>query len=151
MKLFVKLLVLLLIAAMAGPFFIKGTDGQPLMRWSDVTQKLKSWVGSGSSSKPGSPVKVHRWQDENGQWHYSDEAPAQNSEVITVDPNVNVIQSTPVTKPTQEASAPAPAPDKPQPEADKLPSIFNPIDETNQVKEELEQRNKELKQRLDDT
>ncbi len=62
MKLLVKLLVLLLIAAMAGPFFIKGPDGQPLMRLSDVTQKLKSWTSSGGRSKPGSPVEVHRWR-----------------------------------------------------------------------------------------
>lgn len=150
MKLFIKLIVLVLILAMAGPFFMRGPDGQPLLRLSDVTQKFKSWMSSGSSSAPGSPVKVHRWQDEEGQWHYSDEAPSQNSEVITVDPNVNVIQSTPVTKPPA-AEATAPATEKPEPKTDKLPSVFHPIDETNKVKEELEQRNEELKQRLDDT
>lgn len=149
MKLLVKLLVLLLIAAMAGPFFIRGPDGQPLMRLSDVTQKFNSWLGSGGRSKPGSPVEVHRWQDEDGQWHYSDEAPGQSSEIITVDPNVNVIQSTPVEK--SPAAADQPAPDAPQPKASEPPSVFNAIDETNQVKEELEQRNQELKKRLDDT
>ena len=150
MKLFVKLLVLLLILALAGPFFMRGPDGQPLMRLSDVTQRIKSWMSSGPSAKPGSPVKVHKWQDENGQWHYSDAAPAQNSEVITVDPNVNVIQATPTRKPAAPEQE-KPAPEKPAPDDNKLPSIFHPIDETNKVKEELEKRNKDLKQRLDDT
>ncbi len=149
MKLFVKLLVLLLIAAMAGPFFIKGPDGRPIMSWSDVKQKFGNWSGSGGSTKPGSPVEVHRWQDEDGQWHYSDEAPGQDSEVITVDPNVNVIQSTPVTKtPATKSVQPDP---EPEPAVSEPPSVFNAIDETNQVKEELEQRNEALKKRLDDT
>ena len=150
MKLFVKLIVLLLILAMAGPFFMRGPDGQPLMRLSDVTQRIKGWISKGPSIKPGSKVEVHKWQDENGQWHYSDAAPSQNSEIITVDPNVNVIQATPTRQPepVEETSAP----DKPAPKEDNvLPPIFHPIDETNKVKEELEQRNKELLKRLDDT
>ncbi len=149
MKLFVKLLVLLLIAAMAGPFFIKGPDGRPLMTWNDVKQKIGNWSSSGGSARPGSPVEVHRWQDEDGQWHYSDEAPTQGGEVITVDPNVNVIQSTPVRKaPAADTAQPD---TEPQPAVSEPPSVFNAIDETNQVKEEMEQRNEALKKRLDDT
>lgn len=149
MKLFAKLLILILIAAMAGPFFMRGPDGQPLMRLSDVTQKVKGWIGAGKGAKPGRPVEVHRWQDESGQWHYSDEAPATASEVITVDPNANVIQSVPIEK---SSSTPEPVVEKtPPPAADELPSPFNAIDETNKVREELEQRNDELKKRLDDT
>ena len=149
MKIFAKLLVLLLILAMAGPFFMRGPDGQPLMRISDVTDKIKSWMNSTGKSSPGSPVEVHRWQDENGQWHYSDQASGENSEVITVDPNVNVIQATPIPKPEIVGQG-APAAAAPEKE-DKLPPIFNPLDETNKVKEELEQRNKDMLQRLDDT
>ncbi len=130
---------------------MRGPDGQPLMRLSDVTQRIMNWMSSGSSVKPGSKVEVHKWKDENGQWHYSDAAPSQNSEIITVDPNVNIIQATPTRKPAPAPEQEKPAPDKPAPRDNELPSIFHPVDETNKVKEELEQRNKELKQRLDDT
>ena len=151
MKLFAKLLVLLLILAMAGPFFMRGPDGQPLMRLSDVTQKIKSWMSSNSSSSSGRPVKVHRWQDENGQWHYSDEAPEQDSEVISVDPNTNVIQATPVAAPAPVEAAAEPEKEKQEPKTTEPPSVFDAVDETNKVKEELEKRNKMLKQQLDDT
>ncbi len=151
MKLFVKLLVLLLILAMAGPFYMRGPDGQPLMRISDVTQKFKSWMSSTkSNARPGGSVKLHKWQDENGQWHYSDAAPAQDSEIITVNPDVNVIQATPTRKPAPATDTNQPAAE-PVPDDNKLPPIFHPIDETNKVKEELEQRNKEMQKRLNDT
>ncbi|MFK8030642.1 MAG: DUF4124 domain-containing protein [Gammaproteobacteria bacterium] len=148
MKLFAKLLVLVLVMALAGPFILKGPNGQPLMRVSDVTQKFKAWMGS-SPAKPGSSVELHRWQDENGQWHYSDQATG-GSETITIDPNVNVIQATPVAKPAQASDNDAP-PEEVAEKEDKLPSIFHPVDETNKVKEELEQRNKDMLKRLDDT
>jgi len=148
MKLFVKILVLLLILAMAGPFFMRGPDGQPLMRLGDVTQRLKAWMNKAPSVKPGDKVELHKWQDENGQWHYSDAAPSQGSEIITVDPNVNVIQATKVPPPKTETKVDAPKAEAP--EEKKLPPIFNPVDETNKVKEELEQRNQEMLERLDD-
>lgn len=150
MKLFVKLMILVLILAMAGPFFLRGPDGRPLMQVSDITQKFKSWMSSTKAAPSGGEVRVHKWQDENGQWHYSDEAPQTDSETISIDPNTNVIQSTPVRRPVAEESTASTR--KPEPEKDDDgPSLFHPINETNKVKEELEERNEQIRQRLDDT
>ncbi|MEM7081774.1 MAG: DUF4124 domain-containing protein [Pseudomonadota bacterium] len=145
MKVFIKLMLLLLIAAMAGPFFIRGPDGQPLMKWRDITSKFGNWSSSASG---GDSVEVHRWQDENGQWHYSDEPPEQGGEVITLDPNTNVIQSVPVNAPPAvEPSAPVQS----EPTAgDEMPSMFNAVDETKKVRDALEERNDTLRKRLDD-
>lgn len=150
MKLFAKLMIFVLVAAMAGPFIIRGPDGRPLMQLSDVTQRFKGWMNSSGSSSPspGGNVEVHKWQDENGQWHYSDAAPAAKSETISINPNTNVIQSTPVRKPAPaEGTA---APEQPAEQDDDMPSIFHPVDETKKVREELEQRNEEMKKRMED-
>lgn len=53
MKLFSKLMMFVLFAALAGPFFMKGPDGRPLMTLKDLS--LPSF---GLPSKPAGPVEV---------------------------------------------------------------------------------------------
>lgn len=103
MKLIIKLLLILVIGAVAAPLFIKGPDGKPIMQVSDLlpVEVLPSSVAqqlgiapTTSSSQPPSPQSsgaIYRWQDDDGQWHYSDKAPAHTqSENVTLKP-VNTV------------------------------------------------------------
>ena len=110
MGLFIKILLLLLVLALAAPFVIKGPDGQPLLTLGDIQKPggLSAWVQSipqiattlqgDMDKKSSAPVKgrtqAYTWQDEQGNVHYSNIAPtkAASVETIQVNPNVNIIE-----------------------------------------------------------
>lgn len=122
MKLFMKLMIFMTFMAFAGPFFLKGPDGRPLMTLSslgfgDISGKFRSMLNSvkqpsagntssfgssGATEHPDGLVLVagdevfYRWQDENGIWQFTSEKPpasASNIEPVVTNPNANVIQS----------------------------------------------------------
>lgn len=103
MKHIIKLLFVLVVGAVVAPLFIKGPDGKPLMQISDLLpaealpnsmtqpQGIAPSVPASSQAAPQSGGAIYRWQDEHGQWHYSDKAPAHvRSESVTLQP-VNTI------------------------------------------------------------
>lgn len=151
MKIFVKLMLLVLVGALAAPFILKGPDGRPLMQLSDLNFgdfELPSFGGKNADT-----TTVHKWQDENGEWHYSTEAPKQDSETLEIDPNVNVMDA-PTRRPPP-TPAPVEAKEKAPPNEPLKPSIFNPgsikeaVDETRDVRDQLEQRQEDIENRLD--
>jgi len=109
MGLFIKLLLLALVLALAAPFVIKGPDDRPLMTLDDIQNPdgLTGWLQSipqvGSTlqeevtGKGTAPAKgktsVYSWKDEQGNVHYSNIAPTETAsvETIKVNPNMNVI------------------------------------------------------------
>ena len=77
MKLFLTLMSFLLLAALVGPFFLRGPDGQPLMKVADVVS---------TPEMLREPVAVHRWQDEHGVWQFGEKPPETGlSEMLHVD------------------------------------------------------------------
>jgi len=110
MGLFIKILLLLLVLAIASLFVLKGPDGQPLMTLDDI-QKPEAWselpasiasvkmpfqgdeVDNSASPKPAKQ-KLYSWKDERGNIHYSDIAPSSTDsvKVIQVDSDINVIR-----------------------------------------------------------
>lgn len=99
MKLLLKLLIVILIAAVAAPMLIKGADGQPLMKPSQLLpDALLTGLGFVPSrsvaptvSLPARPesthtpgTQVYRWQDAQGQWHYSDRPLDQKAEATLI-------------------------------------------------------------------
>lgn len=74
MKIFNKLLILAVIAALAGPFILKGPDGMPLMSWRDFLPKgsvdsINSTINSVTQNK------MYKWKDEKGRWQFGDNPP----------------------------------------------------------------------------
>ena len=65
----VKILIVVVILACLGPFFIKGPDGEPLMTLDDLRPEAPELP----SVAPAEPVTVYKWQDENGVWQFSTE------------------------------------------------------------------------------
>jgi len=99
--------ILMLSAALIGPFFLDNQDGEAMLSMPDISDlnpsKLISSASIGSSEEAGQPNDplisssrtVFKWKDEHGVWHYGDQAPEQNATVSTlnVDTNTNIIQS----------------------------------------------------------
>lgn len=105
MKLFLKLLIIVVIVAMAAPFFIKGSDGKPLISAGTflpeaaLPESMKALLQTAplntdtttphhnpnrNTNGENGETKVYRWQDAEGQWHYSDRAGQQNAEQHTI-------------------------------------------------------------------
>ncbi|MFC3152299.1 DUF4124 domain-containing protein [Litoribrevibacter euphylliae] len=96
MKIFIKLMLLVLVGAVVAPMFIKGPDGEPIVTLQEVLPSSSSsesaYVSPSSSSSK--LTTVYKWKDENGQWHFSDnQATGQNHETLKYNPKANIIQS----------------------------------------------------------
>ena len=78
MRLFYFLIMLVLIGAVALPFYMKGPTGQPLMTVDDFVD----------DSVPSLPTPVYRWQDEHGVWQFGESPPeGVAAEPVNVSPN----------------------------------------------------------------
>jgi len=115
MRFFYLLCGLVLIVAVAAPFYMRGPSGAPLMSLDkflkDSVVTLPELPGLPDLfSEPPEPVKVFRWQDSEGAWHFSDEAPADRVvEQIEVRPNLSPIKADWVAK-LKALEPPPPAP-----------------------------------------
>lgn len=99
-----KLLIGLLIIACIAPLFIKGPDGEPIMSLDDWSMELpdaaRQLMGESlptspvSNDGPTAPTTVYRWQDENGQWHFSNQPRhADGAEEMTLDGDINRMEA----------------------------------------------------------
>lgn len=118
MKLFFKLFklsILPLVIMIGIPFFIKGPDNKPLLTWDKLTgpditlpklpelpnlkniqEKIDKKVSSVFSSSNGKKMKVYKWKDKKGVWHFSDkENPNGASETIYVESIVDTVRFDP--------------------------------------------------------
>lgn len=99
---------------------------------------------------PSSKTRVYKWVDERGVLNYSQEPPPANLEgqVVEVDGNINIIQSTPV--PPADADH---SPSRPRStligEAGAFDAEKTPIEKAQEVKALLEARDREQKKILD--
>jgi len=103
MSLFIKLILLVVAAAMAAPFFLKGPDGAPLLSWDRLhapevrlpdlgkaADTMREKLGTEEEVR-ARPVEVYKWQDGEGRWHYSDNnEQGRAAQKLTVDPNANL-------------------------------------------------------------
>lgn len=142
MRFIIKLLLLTAIAALVAPMFIQGTDGKPLLQLSDLLPQLPAVTeksGTADTSRPAkttSASKVYRWQDAQGQWHYSDTPPAHTrSESVTLKP-VNTVPATPLSssgnKPANQGSDSG---TQPSPGSLRLPEALQDSDTARLIKQ----------------
>ena len=164
MKIFLKLLMALVVLAVIAPFYLKNQQGVPLMSFNDIKMpnlsapalpdSVKSAVSEISSKLPSSDmvssttekaqIKVHKWRDRDGVWHFSniDESRAgSNSTVILLDPGTNTFTPTSAKQSQQET------PSNTNSVENITPSILLPLthgksamDQARQVQKLLEQR-----------
>lgn len=92
MKLKIGIMLVVLGAAVAAPYFIKGRDGKPLV---DFTGNKSMDILSTEKTRQ----QFHKWQDEKGVWHFGDEVPeGMKTKVVKVDTAANIIRSIKVHK-----------------------------------------------------
>jgi len=155
MKIMIKLLLLALVGAVVAPMLIKGPDGRPLLSWKDFfsvsnpTATLDKPTGKVS---PSGLTTVYKWQDEEGQWHFSDKPMGTGEhETLKYNPNANIIQS--LKKPEEDSNAVvtpiAKAPETPSgPSLTTVPLSEVPelMDQAKQYQQLIDQRNQTLEQ-----
>lgn len=143
MKLFIKLLMFLVVLALAAPFFMKKPDGSPMLTLQSIG--LKSVVDKVDAVKHEVSVpktaQVYRWQDEKGVWHYSDQAQTTAAEKHQVNISQNRLKHVDVA-PQNDDEAQVETPQVP--ERASLGDVPKLLKQVEQVKQAAEQRNRVL-------
>lgn len=94
MKIMIKLMLLGLIGLLAAPLIIKGPDGRPIMSLDDLNLFSSSPSAYKNTHDNASLTTVYKWQDAEGQWHFSDrQIEGDNHQTLKYNPNSNIIQS----------------------------------------------------------
>lgn len=79
-------MIVVLLAAFVGLFFLNGPNGEPLLTLDDLKPTLPE-----VESSPV-PTKVYKWQDENGVWQFSNQPVDEGQgEVIELDGKINIM------------------------------------------------------------
>lgn len=93
-----KIIIVLLLVAFAGLFFIKGPSGEPFLTLEDfkpaatTLAKVSDMLDETKAGAEGQATQVYKWQDENGLWHFSNRAEDENgAEVIELDGIINTM------------------------------------------------------------
>jgi hypothetical protein len=172
MALFIKILLMLLVVALAAPFVLKGPDGQPLMTLeklqkpgalsnlmeslSEVDLSFQGDEASKSASEKSGKRKVYSWRDEQGNVHYSNIAPSNSGSVKTlqVDTNTNVIK---MAKPAEGQAGIMTVEEEHSPTDSKpgMISVYTPegtqklIDDARAVEDKLQERQQEFDRVID--
>jgi hypothetical protein len=147
----IRILMLVLIFATAFLFIYPMKNGKPLLSLGalhlpSIPEVPLPEIPSLGQGKGDAPVTVYQWQDSNGGWHFSNEAPPAGVryEARTVDPNTNLLQSEGAT-----ASAP-PEQRHSSPSTDQTldfdyspESISRVLEQTDKVREAAEQRQRQ--------
>jgi len=157
MKIFIKLLLLLLILACASPFFIRGPNGQPLMSINKLIfpelpipsiSVLKSKLGflnlAEKTSQPNTKgdIEVYKWRDEKGVVHYSDRQSGDKKGTLTQIKGISILPSAADSSVVKQEDS---SQGLPSPRRIPLANIPKLIDDAKQIEQVLQQR----KQRQD--
>lgn len=158
----IKLLIALLIIACIAPLFIKGPDGEPIMTIDDWAVDLPEPVDRffsdlfagrtpSTPAVPGTPEaeppRVYKWQDEDGQWHFSNTPPNMDvaQEVEISDVNLMDAYVPPEPEPVPEETQAGqltmpgglPGPGQMQEMMETMDSFQQTMDQRNQALEEI--------------
>jgi len=139
MKIFYKLLLFVVVLAVAAPFIIKDERGRPLMSLNGLHMPslskpplpdIKGALGQIKKHLPTlgdegehSALTAYKWQDAQGNWHYSDQRqPGRSTVAVNVDPDANVVHLDPAPAPGK-----APPPRSHSPKAPAKSPTWSPL------------------------
>lgn len=137
---FLRMMICIVVIAIAAPFFIPGPNGTPLFTLDMFALEKPSLPSFGSNSAENNSQTLYRYQDEQGVWHYTDQPLDQDSaEQIEVSTDINLIDAPPALP--RSGSAPA---------ANISANPLNAISRGAEVMEDAEQVQQMLDDRLED-
>ena len=150
MKIFIKLLVLLLILACASPFFIRGPNGKPLMSLNKLKfpelpsiasikskSDLFNSTENSSQAKNKGDIEVYKWRDEKGVVHYSDRQDRDKKGKLTEIKGISILSSAPASTVEHKEENGL---DLPSPTTIPLANIPKLIEDAKKVEQVLQQR-----------
>jgi hypothetical protein len=116
-------MIVLLIVAVAGLFFISGPDGEPILKLKDfkpdmtLPESVSEMLDEGLEDDEGQITRVYKWQDEKGVWQFSNRPEdANGAETIELDGVINTMGS------LEELERNSPSKD-PEPRTESMPSL----------------------------
>ncbi len=121
---FLSLLIVLLIVLVAGAFFLApddpDDDSPALLQGLSQIRSMTEGLGDEKST-----TTVYKWQDTDGEWHFSNTPPPQGiaSQVQTYRADTNVIQAP---RPQQKPAAPAENDTPPSESGPGIPGLPSP-------------------------
>lgn len=143
---FLRFAILLLVAALVAPFFIPGPDGRPVLTLDKLgLGKMPDMASMPGSASGSGSVTLYRYQDEQGNWHFTDEAPQSGDFEQVEVRDANTLESARL--PAAPNAAPAAPP--------VMPGIPLPgntarlLEQAEAVQEQLDQRASDMDQVID--
>lgn len=152
-KLYYKLLLFAVVAAVAAPFIIRDPDGRPLMSVDQLKMprlatpdlpdvgrlvgQAKDGLRLGEDRDQRRTTTVFKWRDADGVWHFSDEAVAGGAPVepVELDPDANLVRH----EPPKEQRVPSASGSSSGPEPGAPPSGGLPLTRTPELVERARQ------------
>jgi len=161
MKIFIKLLILMLIIACAAPFLLKGPDGKALLSIDKIglpalpsflvdiksnSQQIFSGNGQQQTLK-SNDLQVYKWVDKKGVTHYSDQSDSKHASQLTKIQHITILpahksESEPVIEKSASSDMPISLTTIPLQDIPKL------IDDTKEVKRMMEDRENQIERAL---
>jgi hypothetical protein len=148
---FVRLLIILLIAAIAAAILygLNPYGGKPSLSLPKMPNVPS--LGSDNDKNTPSVTTVYKWQDENGEWHFSNQPPPEGvaRKVITYRSDANVIQA------PKDSPQPAKPSSEPETSASPLLPFTDPgkvkklIDDAKNIENLLQDRQEQMDKRLE--
>ncbi len=173
LRLIIKMLVVVVIVSLALLYYLPLMNGKPPFygisqmlsnissRLRDSSQAVSSKISNTIPDMPAStqptaskPVTIYRWQDTQGQWHFSNTPPGhgQPYEIQRIDPATNLVQSVPLSqaKPV-DGGQPESQPQAGEPGSNPYSarSIKNLMDKSNAIRDQMNSRNAQLDQLME--
>lgn len=151
MKITTKLFLLGLVGITAAPFIVKKQDGTPYLTFDEARQfTAKSVTETSQNVQDNAPTELYRWQDAQGNWHFSDKPSDQYStSTLQVEAAINSMEDIELpekvvaSEKDQERFDPTSGTSLPLTTAplDKVPDMLKEIE---RVKETMKERQKVL-------
>jgi len=145
LRLFLPILVLIFVL----PMIVPGPDGEPVMGLDDWLPSTAPIKASVEKLRPKEPTVLFKWQDENGQWHFSDKPVDSAKQLIKTEVpdlvnTMEPLESGSNDKESVSVGLKVPEGFQFSPTTVPLQDIPELIDEAKKARAMLEQRGKEL-------
>lgn len=101
---FIRMMICIVVIAIAAPFFIPGPNGTPIMTLDMLKFEKPSIsipdmpnisLGGDSSGRPDTSQALYRYQDESGAWHFTDQMPSDGSAELVEISEINLVAAPP--------------------------------------------------------
>ncbi len=147
------MIVVAILLACIGPFFIKGPSGEPLLTIDDFLSDLPdspadllpdALVSEGSEAE-GEITQIYKWKDENGVWQFSNSpVDANGAELMEIDSNINTIPAFKAPEKTGSVATKKKTPSIPGVMTVSPGQAAELMDTVNNLQETIDQRKSEM-------